>query len=167
MTENKHNPENKPIRFIDSSYRELFAIPDGGYITVTHDGEQMVRKCKYHGETHVEIGTNLYHICEFAERMERGGGVCEPCPEPEAVHGYVITDRAFVGDKVFVLAHNPDAVQPYVTWKGRNDRHGYDLGHYWTKRSDARSDYFLRADAERTGKTYDHTKLYRRRDDAR
>ena len=27
---------------------------------------------------HVEIGSNLYHICEFAERMEYGGHTCEP-----------------------------------------------------------------------------------------
>jgi hypothetical protein len=26
----------------------------------------------------VEVGNNLYHICEFAELMERGGHTCEP-----------------------------------------------------------------------------------------
>ena len=26
----------------------------------------------------MEIGSNLYHICEFAERMEYGGHTCEP-----------------------------------------------------------------------------------------
>jgi hypothetical protein len=102
--------------------------------------------------------------------MERIGSTAEPCPEPEVVHGYLITDRMPVNDKVFVLAHNPDAVQPWVTWQGRNDRPGYDWGHYWSSRADAWSDCYKRADAERTGTVYDHTKRYklpRNRDDAR
>jgi len=171
MNENKNNPGNKPIIFIDSGDNELFRIPDGGYITITHsDGEQIVRKCGYHGECHVEIGNNdVLHICQFAELMEKRGSIYAPCPEPEVVHGYMITDRIPVRDKVFVLAHNPNAVQPFVTWQSRNDRPGYDWGHYWADRSDARTDYFRRADAERTGKPYDHTEAYtpKKRDDAR
>ena len=172
MSENIYNPEGKDIRFIDSHYKELFRIPDGGYITITLDnGEQLIRRCKYHGECHVDVGNSgLYHICEFAEKMERNGNTYEPCPEPEIVAGYVITDRMPVRDKVFVLAHNPDAVQPWVSWQGRNDRPGYDLGHYWSNRSDAWGDCFRRADAERTGRSYDHTKFIKQRadrDDAR
>ncbi|MDR0294498.1 MAG: hypothetical protein LBH95_10160 [Oscillospiraceae bacterium] len=171
MSGNIYNPNGADIRFIRSDYTELFRIPDGGYITITHDdGEQLVRKCGYHGECHVDVGNNLYHICQFAELMEKRGSTAAPCPEPEVVHGYRITDRMPVRDKVFVLAHNPNAVQPWVTWQGRNDRPGYDWGHYWSDRSEARSDYFLRADAERTGKSYDHTKNYKqpkKRDEAR
>ena len=121
----------KEIRFITPDYKELFRIPDGGYITINHsDGEQLVRKCKFIDETHTKVGTNSYHICQFAERIQRNGITCAPCPEPEVVQGYLITDRMPVNDKVFVLAHNPDAVQPYVTWQSRNDRPGYDEGHY-------------------------------------
>jgi len=161
MSENIYNPNGKDIRFINSEYKELFRIPDGGYITITReDGEQLVRKCKYHGEVHVDIGSSTYHICEFAEKMERIGSRYEPCPEPEIVQGYVITDRTPVRDKVFVLAHNPKAVQPFVTWQCRNDgRQDYHWGHYWSDRSVAQKDYFNRADAERTGRAYDHTKL--------
>jgi len=171
MSDNIYNPHGKDIRFINSEYKELFRILDGGYITITHsDGEQLVRKCVFHGETHVHVGSSVYHICEFAERMERIGSIYAPCPEPEVVQGYTITDRTPARDKVFVLAHNPNAVQPWVTWQGRNDRPGYDWGHYWSDRSDARTDYFRRADSERTGKPYDHTKLFKQpknRDDAR
>ena len=169
MNENIYNPHGKDIRFITSGYKELFRIPDGGYITITHsDGEQLIRKCKFHGETHVDVGNSTYHICEFAERMERNGSITAPCPAPEVVAGYMITDRMPVKDKVIVLAHNPNAVQPWVTWQARNDRPGYDWGHYWSDRSDARTDYFLRADSECTGKPYDHTKAYKqpkKRDD--
>jgi hypothetical protein len=95
--------------------------------------------------------------------MERNGNAYAPCPEPEIVQGYMITDRMPVRDKVIVLAHNPNAVQPWVTWQGRNDRPGYDWGHYWSDRSDASTDYIRRADAVRTGKSYDHTTLYKPR----
>ena len=123
----------------------------------------MTRKCWYHGEYHLDIGTNLYHICEFSERMEQAGNSYAPCLEPEVVQGYRITDKSFAGDKVFVLAHNPDAVQPWVTWQGRTDRPGYDWGHYWSDRSTAWTDYFHRTDAERTGQAYDYTQLQKQR----
>jgi hypothetical protein len=131
MSNNIYNPEGKNIRFIDSGYKTLFTIPDGGYITITLDnGEQLIRKCRYHGEYHVDVGNSLYHICEFAEKKEQNGSKYEPCPEPEIIHGYVITDRMPVGDKVFVLAHDPEAVQKYVTWQGYTDKsRGYDWGY--------------------------------------
>ena len=73
------------IRFIDSCYNELFRIPDGGQIRITYpDGETYTRRCRYIDDCHVEIGTgscNLFHICEFAERMERNGAVVEPVEE--------------------------------------------------------------------------------------
>ena len=70
------------IRFIDSNYREKFRIPDGGRICVTWpDGQQRTFLCRYIDDYHTEIGSggmNLYHICEFAERMEENGNVVEP-----------------------------------------------------------------------------------------
>jgi hypothetical protein len=176
VNENKYNPENKPIRFINSEYKTLFTVPDGGYININREnGEILTRQCRYHGETHLDIGNlhfQLYHICQFAEMMEKNGSTYEPCPEPETVRGYMITDRMPAGNKVFVMAHNPDAVQKYVTWQGYADRsRGYDWGHYWDKRSDAWTDCFRRADSERTGIPYDHTKFIKQReknrDDAR
>ena len=78
----------KGIRFIDSRYKELFRIPDGGKIIVTTAwGEKMEHVCRFIDECHTEIGSgwdNLYHICQFAEFMERNGSVYEPV-EPETV----------------------------------------------------------------------------------
>ena len=37
-----------------------------------------MRTCRYIDDYHVEIGDNLYHICEFAERMEQNGHIYEP-----------------------------------------------------------------------------------------
>lgn len=67
------------IRFIDPHYKELFRIPDGDKIMITlSDGEKLLRPCRYIDEAHVEVGSNLYHICEFAERMERAGNTVIP-----------------------------------------------------------------------------------------
>ena len=76
--------ENKEIRFIDSQYNELFRIKDGESITVNFsDGTSVDRKCKYIDDYHTEIGTNVFHICEFAEVMERNGGTYRPKGMPE------------------------------------------------------------------------------------
>lgn len=76
----------KGIRFIHPNYKELFRIPDGGKITVTSSwGEKHDHTCRYIDEYHTEIGSNLFHICEFAERMEKNGASYEPLPiEPQA-----------------------------------------------------------------------------------
>ena len=71
----------KGIRFIDSSYNELFRIPDGGKIRVTFsDGEKEEYRCHYVDDYHVEIGSgrNLFHICQYAEICERNGSSVEP-----------------------------------------------------------------------------------------
>ena len=38
----------------------------------------MERTCRFIDEYHTEIGGNLYHICEFAERMAHNGATYEP-----------------------------------------------------------------------------------------
>lgn len=74
--------QDKAIRFIDSDYRELFRIPDGGSIKITYppgDGRgTLTRACEYMDEAHTRIGGNVFHICEFAERMEALGARYEP-----------------------------------------------------------------------------------------
>ncbi|MBQ4447453.1 MAG: hypothetical protein II897_04080 [Clostridia bacterium] len=59
------------IRFIDPRYSDLFRLKDGSQIRLTyHDGKSVVRVCRYIDNYHVEIGSNTYHICEFAEFIE-------------------------------------------------------------------------------------------------
>lgn len=75
--------EQKEIRFIDSKYNELFRIKDGESITVTlSDGAKTDRKCTYIDGYHTQIGHNVFHICEFAELMERGGSTYRPKDTP-------------------------------------------------------------------------------------
>ena len=77
---NEFNPDGKDIRFIDSHYKDLFRIPDGGCIQIHYPDETVVKPCKFIDEYHTQIGTNVFHICQFAEIMERNGAsyIAEP-----------------------------------------------------------------------------------------
>ena len=79
--------EKKYIRFINSDYKTLFYLPDGGRIRITYpDREPAERVCRFIDECHTEIGGYHYHICEFAERMEQIGAKYVPLDyirEPE------------------------------------------------------------------------------------
>ena len=67
------------IRFIDPHYQEQFRIADGEKISIKlGDGKTMERTCRYIDDYHLEVGTNLYHISEFAELCERNGHTVEP-----------------------------------------------------------------------------------------
>lgn len=72
--------ENNAIRFINSSYDEIFRIPDGEKIKIIYsDGREPVeKKCKNIDSYHLYVGNNVYHICEFAEMLEKIGAKCEP-----------------------------------------------------------------------------------------
>ena len=74
------------IRFIDTQYKELFRIPDGGKIMVTTAwGEKREYTCRFIDEYHTEVGNNLYHIGEFAEFLHKNGAACDPISkEPQA-----------------------------------------------------------------------------------
>ena len=71
---------NQKIRFIDSRYNDLFYLEDGGKIHIIQkDGDIFVQKCSCVGSHHVRVGTNTYHICQFAEIMESIGSMYFPC----------------------------------------------------------------------------------------
>ncbi len=77
--------DKKMIRFIDSRYNELFLVPDGGNVVLTYsDGEKVTRSCQYIDEYHAQIGSRVYHSCEFAEIMERNGTKYAPQHERQA-----------------------------------------------------------------------------------
>lgn len=77
---NRHiDRARQDICFIDSGEKELFRLSDGEQITITNaDGQKRDFPCRYIDEAHLEMGDNLYHICEFAERMERSGSTYQP-----------------------------------------------------------------------------------------
>lgn len=82
---NRHLQQaQKGIRFIDPNYKELFRIPDGDKIRITApDGKSRDCVCRYIDDCHVEVNCgfdnlNLYHICQFAELMERNQNTVIP-----------------------------------------------------------------------------------------
>ncbi len=80
-------PETLPkddIRFINSGYEEQFRLPNGGKIEVEYPDRTFSAKCEYIDDYHTYVGSEVYHICQFAEVLERGGGVCRPEPELDA-----------------------------------------------------------------------------------
>jgi hypothetical protein len=94
----------------------------------------------------------------------------QPPPESapqEKVAGYAISERVKVGKKTFVLAENPKAVSPFVTWQQLEGRSGYDLGHYFSDRDKALADLHTRADRERESTSPVKALKPRNRDDAR
>lgn len=70
---NERNPEGKDIRFIDSHYKDLFRIPDGGCVQIHYPDETVIKPCTFIDEYHTRVGYNVFHICQFAEIMERNG----------------------------------------------------------------------------------------------
>lgn len=78
----KMDTERKEIRFIDSRYRELFRIQDGDSIEISFpNGEKVESECTFLDEYHTMVGTMVFHICEFAERMEGIGATYKPVKE--------------------------------------------------------------------------------------
>lgn len=60
------------IRFINSDYKEIFRIEDGDKIRITYsDGEKADKICRYVDDYHIEADSDIFHICEFAERLEK------------------------------------------------------------------------------------------------
>lgn len=89
----------KGIRFIDPHYKELFRIPDGDKIRILHsDGSQDDRTCRYIDDYHLEVGNSLYHICQFAEIMERNSSTVIPLRSslPEQCYGVLPNTGEFI-----------------------------------------------------------------------
>lgn len=87
------NQAAKGIRFITPKYDELFRLQDGDQIRIDRaDGSSSIITCRYIDEAHVEVGGTLYHICEFAEAMERNGDIVTPLRSslPEQCYGTLL-----------------------------------------------------------------------------
>ena len=82
VTDRERMDEPKEIRFIYPDYQEKFRIPDGDQILVSYPtGDRKAFVCKYIDECHLLVGNNAFHICEYAERLQRLGA--HVCPFPE------------------------------------------------------------------------------------
>lgn len=87
------------IRFINSNYKDLFRVADGDKIIISFpDGEEKIRTCRYIDQCHCEVGDNLYHVCEFAERMESAGATYRAVNPllPEQCYGTLHTGKLII-----------------------------------------------------------------------
>ena len=111
----------KGIRFITPNYKEKFRIQDGDQVRVMRfNGQVFDRVCRYIDDCHVEIGTELYHICQFAELMERNGNSVIPLRSslPKMCYGKVPEKRAIVTFERGVDGYRP----AYAVTKGRTSQ---------------------------------------------
>jgi hypothetical protein len=74
----------KDIVFRDEHYKEKFRIKDGDRIkiTVAYDGEEIIKKCRFLDETHMNVGSTCFHMDEFMEKQAQAGNTYEPVPDP-------------------------------------------------------------------------------------
>ncbi|MCL2299051.1 MAG: hypothetical protein FWC27_02750 [Firmicutes bacterium] len=150
------NTNDKQIRFIDPQYKTLFTIPDGGSIVISYpDGEERVAECKHLDECHTAVDGDCYHICQFAEIMQRCGATYEPETAPVFVDGYhLVRAKSERGQTIF-LGHKPGAEMPWVTWQaGQGAVTRIRDGHYYSKKYDARMAFDRRTFAVRDGRPY-------------
>ena len=126
--------QEKMIRFIDSHYQTLFYVPDGGNVILTYsDGEKAVRPCKFLDEYHTQIGHNVFHICQFAEIMERNGTSYvpeKPMPLPKFCFGTLPATGELIlirqGEKGYSICidSSPHREQNEMTAAQENRRRG-------------------------------------------
>ena len=101
------------IRFITPNYREIFRIPDGDKILMRFpEGDIRRRTVRYIDDYHAQIGDNLYHICEFAERMQ-------------SVNAKVIPLRSSLPDRCYVYLATENVIG--IIHKGERGYYKTDL----------------------------------------
>lgn len=67
------------IRFITPQYIEKFRIENGNCVEIIYsNGSRKRFPCYYVDDTHFIIGKSIYHICEFADMIQKIGAVCRP-----------------------------------------------------------------------------------------
>ena len=74
--------QNEGYGLLTMMVRIYSVFRDGEKIVVTTKlNEAIEHKCRYIDDEHVEVGSNLYHINEFEEKMHRNGAVYRPLRE--------------------------------------------------------------------------------------
>lgn len=108
----------KGIRFITPDYKEVFRIPDGDIIRmILPSGEKEDLTCRYVDECHLEVGRNLYHICEFAERMKSNGIAVIPLRSslPDKCFSYLETTGEMIVITKGEKGYTPTGIYPQDT----------------------------------------------------
>ena len=87
---------DKEIKFIDSSYNELFTVPDGGEIfIIDKNGDSIKAKCEYVDESHTKIDGKRYNMLSWARLMDRNEKISSPIDNLETSVNW-FTNKLFV-----------------------------------------------------------------------
>jgi len=83
------------IIFRDANYDVMFTIKDGDSIkiTVAYNGEELIRKCRWLDEAHLNVGDTCFHVDEFMEKQTKAGNRYEPLPDQKPVIDVVIAEQ--------------------------------------------------------------------------
>ncbi len=128
--------DERSIRFITSQYDDKFKLPDGGVVEVTYPDRQFSMRCEYIDDYHMRLGYDGFHICQFAEMLERGGGSCRP----ETI---VLANEAAwdVGRKCFLAIQTSDDGYDYTLYdKDLNEIDGGQIDEPEKSINDVRDD---------------------------
>ena len=124
----------KGIRFITPHYIEMFRILDGDRIRLLmYNGDEVDRTCRYVDDYHVEVGDNLYHICEFAERCDRSGTKVIPLRSslPERCYVFVESENRIgiivKGQSGYIHVPEDECSDPAIN-KKTVDGHNAEMG---------------------------------------
>lgn len=118
------------IRFITPGYKELFRIPDGDTVRIRRsDGTHIDRVCRYIDDCHMEIGSgwdSLFHICQFAEQMERCHNTVLPLTPPLPEKCFAILPSS--GELIVIERYKPGyQVSPMAHFKGKTPQQTADV----------------------------------------
>lgn len=107
--------------------------------------------CYANGSVSKVFGVNL-SVADYSKESESEEKRMLYDSQRETIQGYEIRESVRIDGKDYVLAENPNAVQPYVTWQRReNDiMASYENGHYYGNFLEAMIDFTerIRQDAQ-------------------
>ncbi len=101
----------KGINFIYPNYSLKFNLEDGDHIVVRYaDGTDMVQDCRYIDQYHFQIGNLTFHICQYAELLERNGATVIPYRDslPDKCYVYVDTRDIYA-----IVTKGKDGYEPF------------------------------------------------------
>ena len=118
------------IRFITPGYKEIFRIPDGDSIRIfTGGGGTRDRTCRFIDETHFETSGDypsaLYHICEFAERLEKTHGSVIPLRSSLPPHCFSILPSS--GELIIITRGEKGYLLSEMKIDGKSNREVADI----------------------------------------
>ena len=116
----------KEITFTDTSYHELFRLPDGENLVMRmFGGDEITRPCVYLDENRFVMGSDIHDMREFAAAMERNGWTYRP---EQPVKGDICDTY-----EIYQLKNGPDnrqyAFMPYSYAKGKIQAAHYELAY--------------------------------------